>query len=196
MSQSELARNVSALLAIVALPLVVACGRSATTSGSPAAPTGTPGSTGQSIRIRGTVLSRSSAVGTLSLAAASTPTLKPVAGVQVRLVGSGRSVVTDSQGHFTIDSAPAGRNTLEFEGRGNHSNLDVDLHEGTVLHLAVELNGENVNLACEIEEPEGSNHNGAHTPDGGTGLNACDQGDQNDGSHETEDGIDSRTVRH
>jgi hypothetical protein len=109
-------------------------------------------------------------------------TSKPAAGVQVSLVGSGRSATTDAQGHFTLDNAPLGRNRLQFQGQGSHGSLDVDLHHGKELHLAVELKGENVNLVCEIEEPEGSNNDGEHTPLGGTG-NACDQGDQNDGQH-------------
>jgi hypothetical protein len=100
----------------------------------------------------------------------------------VSLVGSGRSATTDAQGHITLDNAPLGRNRLQFQGQGTHGSLDVDLHQGKELHLAVKLKDENVNLMCEIEEPEGSNDDGEHTPLGGTGS-ACDQGDQNDEQH-------------
>jgi hypothetical protein len=87
-------------------------------------------------------------------------------------------VTTDAQGHFTLD-APLGRNSLQFDGQGGHGNLEVDVHQGKELHLAVELKGDNVNLKCEIEEPEETNNNGEHTA-GGSGANACDQGAQSD----------------
>ena len=144
----------------------ISCGKASVTQPS-----------GATTRIVGTA--RTTSVGSTASPVSLVHPSKPAAGVVVTLVGTGRSASTDSLGNFTITGAPLGGNTLLFEGQGSRGNVTLDLHEGKVLNLAVEIDGGNVNLVCEVEEPDGNNNDGQHTPSGGSGANACDKGDQN-----------------
>lgn len=68
-------------------------------------------------------------------------------GVTVRLVGTGWGDRSDDRGRFRIDGIPAGRYALRLDRIGYRAREDtVDLTDGTVLQVRVEMSTEPVEL--------------------------------------------------
>jgi hypothetical protein len=103
----------------------------------------------------------------------------------VSLVGGAASAITDEKGHFRLENVPVGSAVLQFEGRGNtRSRLSVDLHAGSELHLAVEVDGETAKVDCEKEAPEGTENEGGTVCDQGDPPGNPTEGQQDDGQHD------------
>lgn len=101
----------------------------------------------------------------------------PLAGVTVRVAGSGQSAMTDSQGHFALGSVPAGSVTLVMERADIHAQLPLILSPGMAIDVTIAVSGTSAALLGTNTGHVGEEIEGlvASVNSGGGSLTVTDQ---------------------